>query len=46
MVEMGLNDTPAVELEAETEEEALQHARERVAWTAAYREAEYHADDQ
>ena len=46
LVEMGLNNPPAVELEVETEEEALEHARRRVAWTAAFREAEYLASDE
>jgi hypothetical protein len=43
-VEMGLNETPALELEVETEEEALEHARRRVAWTAAFREAQHLAE--
>lgn len=38
VVGMGLNNPPAVELEAKTEEAALDHARKRVAWTAAFRE--------
>jgi hypothetical protein len=36
----GLDRIPSIELEVETEEEAIQHARRRVAWEVAGRETD------
>jgi hypothetical protein len=40
VVDMGLDQVPSVELKVDNEEEAIQHARRRVAWELAGREPE------
>jgi len=45
VLDLGLNNPPSVELEVDTEEDAIQHARRRVAWVAAVRHAEYLAGE-
>lgn len=46
ILDMGLNQEPAVALDVDDEREALEHARRRVAWIAAVRHAEYLAGDE
>ena len=45
VLDLGVNEPPSVELKVDSESDALEHARRRVAWVAAVRHAEYLAGD-